>query len=153
MPMAASESIARQQLYRYFLDTLRMLPVELSLSVHNAAVPTAAFDVGTTLPCDDSDDGRTGPLYFDISYWLIGTTPASSDAVIDLVVGAWAALGWRTRTGRTTRPRSAFCRTPDYYGLAVQQSVDGHLSLSGSTPPFPPDTAGGAPLPRTIEHP
>ncbi|MEU7629909.1 hypothetical protein AB0C34_07975 [Nocardia sp. NPDC049220] len=150
MPTAISEAIARQQLHQYFIETLRRLPRELSLSRSNPAVPRAEFTTGITLPCDDGD---AGPKYFDIRYWLIGVTPATSDTHFDLVVTAWASMRWPTGTDRAARPRAAFCRTPDHYGLTIQQSVDGHLSLSGSTPPFLTDATGGEPLPASIAHP
>ncbi|ONM49257.1 hypothetical protein [Nocardia donostiensis] len=147
-----SEATAREQLHRYLVETLRALPARLSLSQVDPAMPEAVFSPGTTLPCNDNDD-EAGPRYFDIGYWLIGTTAATSDVDIDLVAAAWTRLGWRTHTPHRGRPRAVFCRTPDQYGLTVQQSVDGHLSLFGSTPPFPSDATGGEPLPRTIEHP
>ncbi|MEV6430374.1 hypothetical protein [Nocardia sp. NPDC051463] len=154
MPQVATEAAARQQLHLYFIETLRMLPPELSLALHNPAIPKARFGIGITMPCDDDrdDNDETGQKYFDISYWITGTTPDTSDAYFDLVTKVWNSLGRPVRTDRKSRPRAAFTRTADGYGLTLQQSVNGYLSLSGSTPPFPSDALGGSPLPTTIER-
>ncbi|MFD0360060.1 hypothetical protein ACFQZZ_01175 [Nocardia sp. GCM10030253] len=154
MSPAATEAAARRHLHEYFIETLRTLPPKLSLALYNPAIPTARLGTGITMPCNDDDDSDgIGPKYFDISYWLVGTTPDASDAHFDLVTKAWNSMGWGVQTERNSRPRAAFTRTPDGYGLSIQQSVNGYLSLSGSTPPFPPGTAGGNPLPTTIGHP
>ncbi|MFE7802176.1 hypothetical protein [Nocardia sp. NPDC057440] len=152
MSPEATEAMARRRLHQYFIETLHMLPPNFTLSLHNPAAPLARFHTGITLPCDDNDDDGIGPKYFDISYWILGSTPETSDLHFDLLVRGWRQRGWTTKPDRDARPRAAYTRTPDSYGLTIQQSINGYLSLSGSTPPFPSDTAGANPLPATIEN-
>ncbi len=111
------------------------------------------MDRGVTLPF--ADDGRdVTSEYFSIGYWMIGTTPDTVGRYFDLVVRAWTEFGWPTRTDPDHfRTRAADTHTPDGYELAIQRSVNGWLSLSGSTCPFPVGSTAGDPLPRVIEHP
>lgn len=130
-----------------------MLPTRFSLARSHPTAPNAVFGPGNSLPCDDRASTISEANYFDIGYWVVGTTPATADADFALVTAAWKALGWSTETDRASRPRACYCRTPDGYGLTVQYSVDGHLSLSGSTPAFPLEPAEHDAWPESIAHP
>lgn len=147
-----TQSTARKQLYRYFVRTLRALPAELALSLFHPEIPQAQLHNGVALPCEDTDQ-EFDSEFFDIAYWVTGTTPDTVDEYFDLIVRSWNEFGWPTRTDRSSRPRAAYTRTSDRFGLSVRQSVDGSLSISGSTPPFAADSAVGKPLPQFIEHP
>lgn len=151
MPTESTQAAARDQLHRCFIRTLRMLPPELALALYNPELPLAHFHNGVVLPCNDNGDVVL--QFFDISYWITGTTPNSINSCFELVVWAWNYYGWRTRTDQNSRPRTAFTQTPDYYELTLQQSINGYLSISGSTPPFSLDSIEGNPLPQLIEHP
>ncbi|WP_433564585.1 hypothetical protein ACQP1O_04255 [Nocardia sp. CA-151230] len=152
MPTATTQSAARAQLLRHFGETLRALPVELSLALRHPDLPKAVFHRGVTLPWDGSDPDN--PLVFlDIRYWVLGTTPETSDRYLDLVLRAWSEQGWSTSSEPDEFPRVGYAHTPDGYSFALTQSVNGYLSLAGSTPPFDPDSEAGEPLPAVIEHP
>ncbi|MBO0881725.1 MAG: hypothetical protein J2P17_15565 [Mycobacterium sp.] len=152
MPPATTQAAARAQLLRHFTETLRALPTESALALRHPDLPVAGFHSGVTLPFDENDPG--GVLeFFDISYWVLGATPTTSDRYFDLLMHTWSDLGWATRTDRNTRPRTGYARTSDGYGLTITQSVNGYLSLSGATPPFASDSVEGTVLPSRIDHP
>lgn len=150
MPSVTSQAAARTQLLRYFAGTLRALPPDSALALQHPDLPAASFHHGLALPYDNPDDHAE---FFDISYWVIGATPENSNKYFDLVLHAWTVLDTEIRTDRQTRPRTGYARTSDGYGLTVTQSVTGHLSVSGSTPPFDPASPGGESLPLRIDHP
>ncbi|NKY86841.1 hypothetical protein [Nocardia veterana] len=145
-----NESVAREKLHAYLVDILRSLPTHLSLSLFNPNHPNARFDTGLTMPFNDTDPEGMELYYFDISYWLVGCRPERSETCFRVVVEAWKRLEWHPESSRNRRPLAAVARTPDGYGFALQQSVDGHLSLSASTPPFPPGGTGCGPFPESI---
>lgn len=151
-PATTTQAAARAELLRHFTATLAVLPTELSLALRHPDLPKAVFHRGVTLPwnANDPDDILE---FFDISYWVLGTTPDNSDRYFDLVLRAWGGQGWVTRTDGDERPRTGDTRTSDGYGLTVSQSVNGYLSMSGSTPPFAFDSDEGDPLPTRIDHP
>ncbi|MET8422589.1 hypothetical protein [Nocardia sp. NPDC004860] len=152
MPTATTQSAARAQLLRHLGETLRALPAELSLTVRHPDLPKAVFHRGVTLPWDDGDPDS--PLRFlDIRYWVLGTTPETSERYFESVLRAWTEQGWATSSDPNQLPRAAYARTPDGFGFALTQSVNGYLSLAGSTPPFEPESEAAEPLPTTIEHP
>ncbi len=105
------------------------------------------------MPFDDDDDEGVGPHYFEISYWIAGAGPDESDRHFDSVAAGWRKMGWETGVDRNTRPRAAFTRAPGGYGLTIQQSIKGDLSISASTPGFLRDTRESNPAPATIAHP
>ncbi|MGV9663631.1 hypothetical protein ACWDUL_25825 [Nocardia niigatensis] len=151
MPTATTQAAARAQLLRHLSETLRELP-ELALVLRHPDLPKAQFHAGVTLPWDDSDPDN--PLIFlDIRYWVLGATPETSDQDFDLMLRGWQDRGWATSTEHDARPRIGYARTPDGYTFALTQSVNGYLSLAGSTPPFDPESKAGEPLPARIDHP
>lgn len=152
MPPQTTQAAARAQLLRHLTETLRILPTESALALQHPDLPAAGLHRGVTLPFDDNDPDDILE-FFDISYWVIGTTPDTSDRYFDLVIHAWCDHGWATRTDRNTRPRTGYARTSDGYGLTITQSVNGYLSMSGSTPPFASDSVEGNPLPSRIDRP
>lgn len=152
MPSATTQAAAREQLLRHFTETLRVLPPELALALRHPDLPKAAFHHGVNLPWDDSDPDDLLE-FFDIRYWVLGTTPDTSDRYFDLVMRAWSEQGWATRTDDDPGPRTGYARTSDGFGLTITQSVNGYLSIAGTTPPFASDSAEGAPLPATIDRP
>ncbi|WP_147471730.1 hypothetical protein [Nocardia stercoris] len=147
-----TQTAARKRLHRYFVGTLRALPANLTLALVHPEIPQARFHNGVTLPCDDSDEDVRAE-FFDIAYWIIGTTPDNVDGIFESVIRFWIELGWPIQTDHGPRPRAAYARTSDNFSLSLQQSIDGYVSLAGSTPPFSPGPAEESPLPERIEHP
>ncbi|MFI9535506.1 hypothetical protein ACIG56_19940 [Nocardia fusca] len=152
MSSEKTQAAARKLLYVYLLRTLRSLPAGSALSLSHPALPHARLHSGVTLPVDYSAV-RTDDEFFDIAYWVISESPEADRDYFDLIVRAWNRFGWPTRTGRDTRRRAAYTRTPDHVGLSVRESVDGFVSLSGSTVPFAVGSPAGPPLPELIEQP
>ncbi|MVU78977.1 hypothetical protein GPX89_17200 [Nocardia sp. ET3-3] len=152
MPTATTRAAARAQLLRHFEATLRVLPVELALTLRHPDLPTAPFHSGVDMSWDDSDPDN--PLKFlNIRYWMLGTTPETSDRSFDLVLRAWSEQGWSIDYNPEAFPRGGYAHTPDGYDFALTQSVNGYLSLAGSTPPFEPDSETDDPMPARIENP
>ncbi|MFI2232505.1 hypothetical protein [Nocardia testacea] len=143
---------AREQLQRHLLRTLGALPAGSALSLLHPELPQTRLHSGVVLPVGDSA-GQVDAEFFDIAYWLVAATPGAESRYFDLVVRSWERFGWPTRTDRDSRPRAAYTRTPDRVGLSVQESVDGFVSLSGSTAPFAVGSAAGPPFPELIERP
>lgn len=152
MPPAATQATVRAQLLRHFTTTLQALPAGTALVLRHPDLPRAALHNGITLPWDASDPDDALE-FFDIRYWLLGTTPDTSDAYFDLVLRTWSEKGWATRTDRDARPRTGYAETPDGYGLTVTQSINGYLSLAGSTPAFPAGSDEGDPPALRIDRP
>lgn len=153
-PMAfeSTQAAACRQLYRYFVRTLHTLPVGSVLSLSHPELPHAHLHSGVTLPVDDPAAEADAEL-FDIAYWIISPPLEAESNYFDLIVQSWNRFGWPTRTDRDRRPRAAYTRTPDRVGLSVRESVDGFVSLAGSTAPFAVGSPVGRPLPELIEHP
>jgi hypothetical protein len=147
-----TQAAAREQLYRYFVLTLRTLPVGSVLALAHPELPHAQLHSGVTLPVNDFA-AEVDAEFFDIAYWVIEAPSEVRSDYFELIVQSWNRFGWPTRTERDTRPRAAYTRTPDRTGLSVRESVDGFVSLSGSTPPFAGGSPVGRPLPEAIEHP
>lgn len=147
-----TQAAARTQLYRYFVRTLRSLPAGTVLSLSHPELPQARLHTGVTLPVDDFA-AEVVAEFFDIGYWVVAASPGQESGYFDLVVQSWDRFGWPARTDRDSRPRAAYTRTPDHVGLSVRESVDGFVSLSGSTVPFAVGSPAGPPLPELIEHP
>ncbi|MEV0363893.1 hypothetical protein [Nocardia fusca] len=147
-----TQAAAREQLYRYFLRTLRALPAGSVLALSHPELPQARLHSGVALPVDDSA-AEVDAEFFDIAYWLVAAPPRTESDYFDLIVRSWQRFGWPTRTDRDSRPRAAYTRTPDHVGLSVRESVDGFVSLSGSTVPFAVGSPAGPPLPELIEQP
>ncbi|MET9485809.1 hypothetical protein [Nocardia sp. NPDC006630] len=152
MPSATTQGEIRAQLLRHFTETLRAVPAELALALRHPDLPAAAFHRGVRLPWDESDPDNLLE-FFDIRYWVLGTTPDTSDRYFDLVLRAWREQGWAIRTDDDARPRTGYTQTHDGYGLTLTQSVNGYLSMAGSTPSFAPDSDEGSPLPARIDRP
>ncbi|MCX0269573.1 hypothetical protein NLM24_02360 [Nocardia zapadnayensis] len=147
-----TQAAARERLYVCLLRTLRSLPAGSALSLSHPDLPHARLHPGVTLPVDYSA-ARSDDEFFDIAYWVISGPPEADENYFDLIVGTWDRFGWPTRTGRDTRPRAAYTRAPDRIGLSVRESVDGFVSLSGSTAPFAVGSAVGRSFPELIEQP
>lgn len=164
MPIV-TQAAARAQLLRHLTETLRSLPAELSLALWHPDLPKARLHDGVTLfgsPFDDDDDeagsadgqgwdiGRSA--VFDIRYWMVGTTPDTSGTYLDLVMRAWGDRGWTTQASRDSMPLAGYAQSPDDYGFSVLQSINGYLSVSGTTPTFVFDANPGDPFPDRIGH-
>ncbi|MFC5747945.1 hypothetical protein [Actinomadura rugatobispora] len=151
MAPTTTEAAARAQLLRHFVRTLRALPAGSALARRHPDLPKAGLHGGITSAVDADDPDHLA--FFDIAYWVIGATPQNSDRYFELVLDAWREKGWPTRTDRDTSPRAGYTRTTDGFGISVRQSVDGYLSVSGTTPLFGADSDKGRPLPPRIDHP
>ncbi|MFC5887437.1 hypothetical protein RMN57_22905 [Kitasatospora sp. CM 4170] len=151
-----TESAARAQLLQHLTETLRNLPAGSALVRLHPDLPKAAFNAGATVRFehDLADvDETIVPARFNIAYWVSGLSPADSDRNFDLLLEAWRDSGWRTNATRDAGPRAGYADTIDGFHLALQQSVQGYLSLHGSTPRFWPGPDEGSPLPDRIDHP
>ncbi|MGW1741599.1 hypothetical protein ACWCPQ_22665 [Nocardia sp. NPDC001965] len=152
MKPESTQSAAREQLCRYLVHTLRSLPAGCTLSLSHPELPHAHLHSGVALPVDDSAT-EIDAEFFDIGYWVVPVQTAVAGSCFDLIVQCWVRLGWPIRTDRDSPPRAAYTRTPDHFGFSVRESVDGYVSLSGSTAPFAVGSPIGRPLPELIEHP
>ncbi|MFF0628743.1 hypothetical protein [Streptomyces sp. NPDC004296] len=161
-----TQGAARAQLLRHLTEMLRALPAELSLALWHPDLPKARMHDGVTLAgsrFDDAEsdvdaDGDEGgdvgrSAVFDIGYWVVGTTPDTSGRHLDMVLRVWNERGWTTRTFRDSPPLHGFARSPDGYGFGVRQSINGYLSMSGTTPAFMVAPNPEAPFPERIDHP
>ncbi|WP_416564716.1 hypothetical protein [Nocardia testacea] len=147
-----TQAQARKTLYGHLLGTLRLLPAGSALSLVHPDIPRARLHGGVTLP--DIGTGTDAPTeVFDISYWVTGIEPEAGGHSFDFVVDSWRRAGWPTRTDRDSAPRAGYTKTPDGFGLSVRESVDGDVSLSGTTPPFLAGSQAGPAFPESIEHP
>jgi hypothetical protein len=70
-----------------------------------------------------------------------------------MVMRVWNDRGWTTRTSTDSPPLDGFAHSPDGYGFSVWQSINGYLSMSGTTPTFMVDPNPGDPFPDRIDHP
>lgn len=144
-----TQAEARAQLLRHFTATLRALPPELSLALRHPDLPHAGLHRGVVLS-EDLNHPDDGWATFDIRYWVLGTTPDTCDGYFDLVTGVWREWGWATRDGGAARTDTGWADTPDGYSLVLTRSVNGYLSMAGSTPLFLRDSVVGEPMPTRI---
>lgn len=134
------------------MRTLRSLPAGAVLALSHPELPEARLHSGVVLPVDEYA-AEVAAEFFDIAYWVVAASPGPEDDYFDLVVQSWNRFGWPIRIDRDSRPRAAYTRTPDQVGLSVRESVDGFVSLAGSTVPFAVGLSAGPPFPDAIEHP
>ncbi|WP_143203605.1 hypothetical protein [Streptomyces sp. CB01580] len=156
-----TQAASRAELLRHLTETLRALPAELSLALWHPDLPKARMHDGVTpfgSPFDDDADADEGgdvgrSAVFDIRYWVVGTTPESSGAYLDMVMRVWSDWGWTTRTSKVSPSLDKFAHSPDGYGFSVRQRINGYLSMSGTTPTFMVDPNPTDPFPARIDHP
>nr|WP_148085566.1 hypothetical protein [Streptomyces sp. CEV 2-1] len=122
---------------------------ELSLALRHPDLPHAGLHRGVVLS-EDLNHPDDGWATFDVRYWVWGTAPDTRDRYFDLVTEVWREWGWATRDGGAARTRTGWADTPDGYGLALTRSVNGYLSMAGSTPLFLRDSVVGEPMPTRI---
>lgn len=158
MPPVTTQASVRARLRLDLTDTVRMLPAGLALVLGHPDLPKAWLGSGVSLPVnefdlDDVDDPDVVLAVFTILYWVLGAVPETADRCFDLVVRTWAERHWPTRTDRNSRPcvGHGHARTPEGYEFAVVQSVNGYLSVSGTTPTFTRDSTEGSPFPPRID--
>ncbi|MEV0356839.1 hypothetical protein AB0H71_12325 [Nocardia sp. NPDC050697] len=149
MSEVTGATAVRARLCGYLADILHPLPTGSALVLRHPELPDAAFHDGVTLPWNDSDTGAS-LVFADIAYWVLGPAPDAADDCFDAVLRRWQDRGLTPLRDRAARPRSGTVATADGYRLAVRQSVRGHLSVSGSTPPFPADPDAAEPFPDRI---
>ncbi|WP_395292485.1 hypothetical protein ACF9IK_01990 [Kitasatospora hibisci] len=151
MAPIVSRAAACAQLLRHLTETLRTWPSGTVLALRHPDLPKAVLHDGVTmgLAADFDEDGPEGAsAVFTIRYWVIGATPENSDRYFDLLVAAWQAAG-RPVQVEQAHPRAGCTKTADGYRFSVGLSLNGYLSLAGSTPPFwshgpdGPDGSGG----------
>ncbi|WP_380236757.1 hypothetical protein [Kitasatospora aburaviensis] len=137
MPIV-SRAAACAQLLRHFTETLRTWPAGTALALRHPDLPKAVLHGGVTmgLALDFDEEGPDdASAVFTIRYWVIGATPENSDRYFDLLVAAWQADGRPTRVEQA-HPRAGYAETTDGYRLSASRSLNGYLSVAGSTPPF-----------------
>ncbi|MFI6062810.1 hypothetical protein [Streptomyces sp. NPDC051286] len=81
---------------------------------------------------------------------MLGTTPDTSDRFFDLVTGVWCEWNWATREEGHAPTRTSRADAPDGYTLVLTRSVNGYLSMAGSTPLFLRDSVAGDPMPTRM---
>lgn len=153
MPKQFTQATARDRLRHHLIRTMDALPAESRLVLYHPDLPRARFHRGVTLPF--AHDGQeVVSEYFTIGYWITGITPDTADRCFDQIVRFWSELGWATSVDRgDPRTQAADSHTPDGYALHLQRSINGYLSLSGWTPPFPVGSLVGDPLPQVVVRP
>ncbi|MFE3179228.1 hypothetical protein ACFXPA_23545 [Amycolatopsis sp. NPDC059090] len=145
-----TQAEARARLLGHFTETLRALPPGSALVRRHPDLPNAAFHRGVTLSDDFGlDETRR---FFDIAYWVLGATAATADQYLDLTMRSWRDRGWATEFLEDPPP-AGYASTSDGYGFAIRCSIDGYLSMAGTTPVFAADSPEGDPLPDRIDQP
>lgn len=152
MSSELTQTTARVQLYECLRRTLGAFPAGSTLSLVHPEIPHARLHGGVVLPYRG-----TGPdidtEFFDIGYWVTGIAPDVLGRCFDHLVRCWIEADWPTRVDRDCAPRAAYTSTPDRFGLSVRESVEGYVSVSGTTPPFARGGPVGEPFPESIDHP
>ncbi|MFJ1755036.1 hypothetical protein [Kitasatospora sp. NPDC088134] len=165
-----TENEARGLLLRHLTETLRALPAGTALVHRHPGLPTAVFGNERVVPSDDvlyEPGERDDTAYLRAAYWVLGVEPfdsaeaaeaaagaAGPDPLLEAVLAAWRRSGWRTRLA-DHHPRVASGEAPDGFGVSVRRSLQGHLSVFGSSPVFRarPADPPFEPLPDRIDHP
>ncbi|MFC8042049.1 hypothetical protein [Nocardia sp. NPDC057353] len=150
MPEVIGAAAVRARLREYLAEVLGALPAGSALVLRHPDLPNAEFHGGVTLPWNDSDPGDA-TAFVDIAYWVLGPDLDAADACFDGVLRGWRERGLTPVRDRDARPRTGAVATPDGYRLAIRQGVRGHLSVAGSTPPFPADPGAAEPFPDRID--
>ena len=145
-----TEAAARTATVKYLTDTLRNLPVDVSLSRNNPRNARASFGDANTIPCVDDDTVKDSPYNVNTLYWVVGV---HGNEALDKFTDAWKKLGWPTQASDEGTTKTVRARTPDDYALKVTVNKNGSVGVSVSTPCFPHNAVGGDPVPSDIPHP
>lgn len=148
---ATTQAVARARLLGYFTETLRALPSGSALVLRHPDLPKAVFHHGVTLSDDYGRDETR--RFFDIAYWVLGATAETSDQYLDLTMRSWRDQGWATEFRAKPPVSAGYARTSDGYGFAIRRSLNGYLSMAGTTPVFAADSPEGDPMPGRIDRP
>jgi len=146
---------AQHRIYGYFEQTLRELPMEVSLSRTPGSAHLGAFRgrMPGAVPCWSGNVQSEGPRYLDVSYWIVGIPAGGTREYFERILQNWQARGWE----ETSRDEVAGAvRTGDGFGLKLQDAGkgDGSLSLTGFSPCVPEETEDSLePLPDVFPHP
>ncbi|MBO0853409.1 MAG: hypothetical protein J2P18_06535 [Nocardia sp.] len=91
-----TETIARERITTYLLETLAAMPpgVGLSWIPDNPDLGTAGPASAGTVPCNDRDTETGGPEEVQISYWVTGVPPGQDARYFDLMRNFWTSRGW-----------------------------------------------------------
>ncbi|WP_158684490.1 hypothetical protein [Amycolatopsis orientalis] len=145
-----TQAVVRARLLSHFTETLRALPSGSALVLRHPDLPNAVFHSGLTLADDYGRDETR--RFFDIAYWVLGATAETSGQYLDLTMRSWRARGWATEF-RANPPSAGYARTSDGYGFAIRCSINGYVSMAGTTPVFAADSPEGDPFPCRIDRP
>lgn len=146
-----TQAEVRARLLGHFAETLRALPSGSALVLLHPDLPKARFHRGVTLSDDYGRDETR--RFFDIAYWVLGATAETSDQYLDLTMRSWRERGWATEFFAEPPPSAGYASTSDGYGFAIRRSLEGYLSIAGTTPVFAADSPEGDPLPDRIDRP
>lgn len=111
----------------------------LQKDIHDAA--TAVFPQGFTLEdqgpspqnCTDSVGKTDGQVNMGMGFWVNGIERARNDEYFDALKNWWSTHGWSSKTD--SRPKDMFINaTRDGYLMGLGSSVDGRLTIEGTTP-------------------
>ncbi|GAA3481696.1 hypothetical protein GCM10018966_062270 [Streptomyces yanii] len=138
-----AQAQARTRLLRHFTDTLRALPPELSLALQHPDLPHAGLHRGVVLS-EDLNHPDDGWATFNIRYWVLGTTPDTSDRYFDLVTGVWREGDSATRDEGPAPTHTSWADAPDGHTLVLTRSVNDYLSMADATPLFLRDSVAGS---------
>ncbi|MBB1154266.1 hypothetical protein [Amycolatopsis dendrobii] len=146
-----TQAEVRVRLLGHFTETLRALPSGSALVLRHPDLPKAVFHNGVALSDDYGRDETR--RFFDIAYWVLGAAAETSEEYLDLTMRSWRDRGWATEFEADPSLSAGYARTADGYGFAIRRSLNGYLSMAGTTPVFPADSPEGDPLPGRIDWP
>ncbi|MQY22908.1 hypothetical protein [Nocardia macrotermitis] len=156
MDMTLTESVAREHINTYLLDTLRKLPsgVQLSATPDNPNLATLGPEIVINVPCDDNNDDPRNPVQTTIAYWIAGLPGGQTDHYFQEIRDYWTGRGFRLNPDSSSS--WAGVRTPDGYSLVIKNAGkgDGSLSITSGSPCFPKSGEGTTtPQPTELRRP
>lgn len=156
MNITLTESVARDHINTYLLDTLRALPpgVGLSVTPDNPDLGALGPQVVLNVPCDDNNDDPRNPVQTQIAYWITGLPSGQTDHYFGVIRDYWTGRGYRLNPDSTSH--WAAVATPDGYSLALNNAGkgDGSVSITSGSPCFPKSAEDTTtPQPTELERP
>ena len=145
---------AQTRMFEHFTGTLGRVPTTLSLGLAAPKPNQEALLKGITVPCDDDNTVRNGPVNLQVSFWVQGVAAGGEMQAYQALVQAFRDAGWSTKPDENGPSKITRAYTPDGYAIVAQLNSVGGLSLTGSSPCFPAanDTTT-TPQPTTVPHP
>ncbi|MGW0172596.1 hypothetical protein ACWDUM_02000 [Rhodococcus sp. NPDC003322] len=143
---ALTREVAQQRLFAHLDDTLAALPPGTSLTRAHPELSTGTFGPAHTIPCDDSNTVRDGPLFLTATYWVSGVPRGEANSYHDILVRLWTDRGWPMTDRSRTDTRGVNGESPDGFRLTADVNSRGDLAVAVVSPCFP-RTDGAQPGP------